>query len=423
MRGVYSALFYLALPLIILRLLWRSRRLPGLRERFKERLGWVPILKECIWVHAVSVGETLAAIPLIKELKKEYPHLPVLVSNMTPTGAARVKAAFGNSVHQVFIPYDLPGAVARFLRRVNPKIAVVMETELWPNLFAACRKQQIPILLANARLSEKSYQGYKKVHKIASEMLQSIHTLAAQNRADADRFIALGMDSKRVVITGNLKFDLEVPADLALKSENLRQQIGQRPCWVAASTHASEEETVINAHRLILKECPNALLILVPRHPDRFNLVAQLCEQWGFQVMRRSQGGFLTPDTTIYLADTMGELLLMYATADVALVAGSFAPIGGHNMLEPAVLKKPILTGPQLFNFAEISQLLIQEKGMQVVSPDNLADHVLKLFSDPHYRETMGEQAYQVVAKNRGSLSKQLSLIKLCMGHPQRCIS
>lgn len=367
-------------------------------------------------MHAVSVGETLAAIPLIKELKKSYPDVPLIVTNMTPTGAARVKAALNDSVCQVFIPYDLPGSVVRFLQRINPQVAVIMETELWPNLFAACKKRNIPIVLLNARLSQKSYSGYNAIRSLTCEMLKCIQKLAAQSRADADRFLALGMQPEKINVTGNLKFDLEIPADLHSKSILLREQLGpNRLIWIAASTHPTEEEIVLKAHKEILIKNPEALLILVPRHPDRFNTVATLCNNLGFKTVRRSLGSALTPDTSVYLGDTMGELLLMYSASDVTFVAGSFVSVGGHNMLEPAALKKPILTGPQLFNFAEISQMLIQEKGMIVVTPETLAEQVLKLFINQHGRQVMGDSAFRVVEQNRGSLQKQVGLAKMCI--------
>lgn len=416
MKKLYTILFYLLLPLVFLRLLWRSRRLPGYRKQLAERLGFCPHhLKDCIWVHAVSVGETIAAIPLIKSLQKQYPNSPILVTNMTPTGAARVKAAFGNSVFQAFIPYDLPAFIERFLARVNPSISIIMETELWPNLFAACKNRQIPVVVLNARLSEKSAKGYQWIpvqHR--HELFSAISYLAAQAPYDAERFIALGMPKEKIVITGNLKFDLQLPDNLMSQRDSLHALLGQdRFIWIAASTHPGEEEIILEAHREIQAANPSALLILVPRHPDRFDSVASVIEQKGLTVKRRSHNDACSPDTAVYLGDTMGELLLMYSVADVAFVAGSFATIGGHNMLEPAALQKPILTGPQLFNFAEISQLLIDAKGMRVVTDAKmLAAEIIGLYQDQQERHEMGENAYQVVLKNRGSLLRQMNLVQ-----------
>jgi 3-deoxy-D-manno-octulosonic-acid transferase len=414
LRYLYSFLLYLALPFLFLRLLWRSRRAPDYRKRWAERLGFCPhSLDKCIWVHAVSVGESIAAIPLIKALKTQYPNIPLLVTNMTPTGAARVKAALGEAVLQAYIPYDFPDAISRFLAQVNPVICVVMETELWPNLFAGCKNHPIPIVLANARLSAKSAKGYELIGPLTREMLSAIHALAAQGEADAERFAALGLAREKITFTGNLKFDLELPANLAEKSVSLRYQLGtERFIWVAASTHPSEEEIVLAAHKKIREKNPQALLILVPRHPDRFNSVATLVEQQGFKLARRSLDDICIPDTSVYLADTMGELLLMYSVADVAFVAGSFVNIGGHNMLEAAALSKPVITGPSLFNFAEISEKMLSAKGMLKVHDANeLAETISHLFADEVTRKKMGGNALQVVMANRGALQKQVELI------------
>lgn len=417
MRFLYTALLYLFLPFIFLRLLWRSRKIPGYRKRWHERLGFFPPVKsDCIWVHAVSVGETIAAIPLIKSLQKNYPTLPVVVTGMTPTGGERVKAAFGDSVIYGFLPYDLPIFLNQFFKRITPKLLIVMETELWPNLFAACLKRHIPVMVANARLSEKSAKGYGHpwLKSVMTEMFSAIHTLAAQADYDADRFVALGLPRSKVVVTGNLKFDIEIPQELFAKQDELKRRLGaDRPVWIAASTHAGEEEIILTAHQMIRQKIPEALLMLVPRHPDRFDAVAKLLQERSFKFVRRSQNTACTPDTAVYLADSMGELLLMYSAADVAFVAGSLAKVGGHNMLEPAALHKAILSGPVLYNFTEISQLLLQANAMRVVHNANeMAEQVIRLLQDPAYRRTLGENAYQVVAANRGSLAMQLRLIQ-----------
>ncbi|MDR3478026.1 MAG: lipid IV(A) 3-deoxy-D-manno-octulosonic acid transferase [Gammaproteobacteria bacterium] len=414
MRYIYTFLFYLALPFVLLRMLWRSRHLADYRRRWAERFGYCPhALPQCIWIHAASVGETIAAIPLIKALQKQYPALPILITNMTITGGVRTKATFGDSVLQAYVPYDLPAANHRFLQRVNPVIALIIETELWPNMFYACRQRNIPIMVANARLSQKSANGYARVATITRQMLSAVRTLAVQTEIEAKRFVALGMPENRVVITGSIKFDVEVPADFSEKSVMLRAELGRdRLIWIAASTHATEEEIILAAHRKILEAFPDALLILVPRHPERFNQVFALSEQQGFATVRRSEGKTVTAQTTVYLSDTMGELMLMYSVSDVAFVAGSFAPIGGHNMLEAAVLGKPIITGPVLFNFEEISKKLIVAKGMLTVSnADELAIQVTKCFADKTYRQEVGENAKQFVDANRGALAKHLALI------------
>lgn len=414
LQYLYSFCLYLLLPILFLRLLWRSCGTPEYRQNWAERLGFCPPLERCIWVHAVSVGETIAAIPLIKALKARYPHIPLLVTNMTPTGAARVQAVFGKEVFQAYIPYDFPDAVTRFLKRVNPQVAIIMETELWPNLFSACAKRDIPLIIANARLSEKSAKGYQLVGEFTKNMLAHVQCLASQGYADAERFAQLGLSKEKIHVTGNLKFDLDLPADLATKAHALKEQLGaDRLMWVAASTHPTEEEIVLVAHKKILEKNPSALLILVPRHSNRFDSIAQLVEQHGLRLARRSLNETCIAETQVYLGDTMGELLTMYAVSDVAFVAGSFAQIGGHNMLEAAALSKPVVTGPHLHNFAEISQMMLVSNAMVTVqNGKELADVVSKLFADEMYRKSLGKNAFQVIEKNRGSLKKQIELIE-----------
>lgn len=420
MRFLYTALFYIILPFLFIRLLWRSRRLPAYRKGWLERLGYFPYkLESSIWIHAVSVGETIAAIPLIKAIQREYPKIPVVVTNMTPTGAARVKAVFGDTVLQAFVPYDIPAFLNRFIEAVKPMLLVIMETELWPNLFVACLKKNVPIMVANARLSQKSARGYACIASLNGEIFKAIYRLAAQSEDDAKRFTDLGLPREKIVITGNLKFDIEVADDLMMKSEALRAELGlERFIWIAASTHPDEEEVMLNAHRLLLKKHPTALLILVPRHPDRFAEVKSLVEQQGWSMACRSAHKSINTATQVFVGDTMGELMLLYAVADVALVAGSFVPIGGHNMVEPAVLHKPILTGPVVFNFSEISRLLIDEKSMLMVkNPEEIARELSYLFIDENLRHRMGENAYNVVAANRGALQRQVELIKKIILH------
>ncbi len=413
MRYLYTFLFYLALPYVFLRLLWRSLRQPEYRQRLGERLGFCPFrLEKCIWVHAVSVGETLAAIPLIKSLQARYPHLPMLVTTMTPTGGARVKSAFGDSVTHAYLPYDLPGAMKRFLKTMQPVVSIIMETELWPNLLDACHKNNVPVCLVNARLSEKSARGYGRIAPLTREMLRNIDFIAAHGQPDAERFVALGARKERLAVTGNIKFDLELPQELAEKCRILRDQLGKhRFVWIAASTHEGEEEIILAAHKKVLEKNPEALLILVPRHPDRFDAIAKLCEQ-SFVTARRSKNQPCTGETKVYLGDTMGELLLLYGAADVAFVGGSLIPRGGHNMLEPGALEKPILTGPHLFNFAEISELFVAANALtKVTSEESLVTFLIALMQNPEERAAMGQRALHVVNANRGALKKQLELV------------
>lgn len=399
---------------MFVRLLWRSRKNADYRRRWSERLGFFPHrIQNSIWIHAASVGETIAAIPLINALKAQYPDLPVLITNMTITGAARTKAVFGDSVFQAYVPYDVPSALHRFLKRTRPIVALIFETELWPNLFNACDKEKIPVIVVNARLSAKSAKGYERIKSIIQEMLTITHTLAVQTPAEAERFISLGLPADRAVVTGNIKFDIQVPDELIQEGAELHAKLNsERLMWIAASTHASEEEIILAAHKKIVERFPHALLILVPRHPERFDSVYELVKQQNFNVSRRSLNEECGENTQVYLGDTMGELLLLYSVCDVAFIAGSFVPVGGHNMLEAAVLGKPIVTGPQLFNFLEISRLLIEAKGMvKVETGDALAAEIIHLFENADYRKQTGENAKKFVDLNRGSLRKQLNII------------
>lgn len=416
LRIIYSGFFYLLLPFILIRLLIKSRNSQGYRKRWRERFGWFngPAIKGGIWIHAVSVGETIAAVPLIKALQKQYPDKPLIITTMTPTGSERVTALFDNTVFHVYVPYDFPGAVKRFLRKVQPSLFVLMETELWPNCLHFCAKQGIPILLANARLSERSYRGYCRIAGYAATMMQQITFIGAQARPDADRFIALGAAADKVIVTGSMKFDLAIPADMVEQASALRHTLGlNRLIWIAASTHEGEEEQVLQALRKIRQRSLDSLLILVPRHPERFNKVAALCEKEGYTVSRRSQHQACPANTDIYLGDTMGELLLLYAVSDVAYIGGSLVPIGGHNMLEPAALGIPSVIGPCYFNFQTIVELMQTAGGLKSVqNSEELADTVITWLNDPIVRQQAGDSAKHMVDAHRGAVAAHLNLIK-----------
>lgn len=414
MRFLYTLLFYLALPLIFIRLLLKSRKQPAYRHRLAERVGIYRVrFRKCIWVHAVSLGETIAAIPLVKALQAAYPEMPIVITTMTVTGAERVRQTFGKTVTHVYIPYDIPTAVARFLRAMNPVIAIIMETEMWPNLFAACYDKSIPICLVNARLSAKSAKRYARVPGLTKTMLNQIDVIATHGERDAERFIELGASKNKVVVTGNIKFDLEIPAPLFKQCETLREQLGKdRFIWIAASTHEGEETQILAAHKNILAQHPDALLILVPRHPERFNGIAKLIEP-NFHLIRRSQDQACTPQTSVYLGDTMGELLLLYGVSDAAFVGGSLIARGGHNILEPAAFGKAILTGPHVFNFAEMSSLFVDAGAMQIVEhQDALEQAIHHLIVHADLRQEMGKKAKDVMHANRGALAKQLQVIQ-----------
>jgi len=312
-RTLYSLLFHLGLPILALRLLWRAWRAPAYSRRLLERFafGLPPLKPGGIWIHAVSVGESIAAAPLVRELLARYPALPITITCMTPTGSERIQALFGNQVQHCYLPYDLPWAAARFIRRLQPQLAVIMETELWPNHIHQCAKRGVPVVLANARLSERSARGYARFAKLTAPMLAELSLIAVQSAAEAERFLALGARPECVEVTGSIKFDLRIEPELLAQAQALRAawHTVQRPVWIAASTHAGEDESVLAAHRLLLQQQPQALLILVPRHPERFASVQQLCVKEGFTTCRRSQGEAPDVATPRLLGDAMGELL------------------------------------------------------------------------------------------------------------------
>ncbi|MCY1424059.1 3-deoxy-D-manno-octulosonic acid transferase [compost metagenome] len=366
-----------------------------------------------IWVHAVSVGESIAAAPMIRALLARYPDLPITVTCMTPTGSERILALFANEprIQHCYLPYDLPCAARRFLDRVRPKLAVIMETELWPNHIHQCAKRGIPVALANARLSERSARGYGRLRNLTQPMLAEMSLFAVQTEAEAQRFRDLGARTETLEVTGSIKFDLTIDPQLLERASQLRGQWQalERPVWIAASTHDGEDEVVLAAHRQLLVSHPDALLILVPRHPERFNSVYGLCQQQGFATVRRSSGDAVSADTSVLLGDTMGELLFLYALADSAFVGGSLVPNGGHNLLEPAALAKPVLSGPHLFNFLEIAAQLRSAGALQEVEDaEGLAVAVQRLFELPRDAERMAEAGLKVMRANQGALQRLL---------------
>ncbi|MCU0935629.1 MAG: lipid IV(A) 3-deoxy-D-manno-octulosonic acid transferase [Gammaproteobacteria bacterium] len=412
---LYTALVGAAVPLVLLNLLRRGLRNRAYWRRWPERFGFAPGPADCpVWVHAVSVGEVLAAVPLIRLILERYPGLRVLVTTTTPTGSDRVRAALDDLVQHVYAPYDLPGAVSRFLDRVRPGLAVFMETELWPNTLRLCTKRGVRVMVANARLSERSARGYARFPGVVGPMLARLDAVAAQARADAERFVALGVRPDRVRVTGSLKFDVTLPASLREQAEALRRQWGaDRRVWVAASTHDGEEERVLDAFSRVRSLCPDSLLVLVPRHPERFGRVLALVRRRGLRVAQRSRPGERVLEVEVLLGDTMGELPLFYAAADVAFVGGSLVPTGGHNLLEPAALGVPVVFGPHVFNFAEVSQLLLgRGAARQVRGTRELAAAVSALLQDPEARAAMGECGRDVVAENRGALDRLMAVLE-----------
>lgn len=422
MRFLYTTVLYLSLPLIMGKLLWRSLRAPAYRKRWQERLGFFTLVPRSasavagpvIWVHAVSVGETLAAVPLIKSIQQQYPNARLVVTTTTPTGSDRVKAAFGDSVFHVYAPYDLPDAIARFLNRVRPELLIIMETELWPNILAACETRKIPVVLANARLSERSARGYEKAASLTHDMLQRLTAVASQTAADAERFRRLGLPAECSQVTGSIKFDLTLDDTLRSQASDLRQQwhAGERLVWLVASTHEGEDEIILEAFHQLLSSLPTLLLILVPRHPERFASVEKLCRSQEYQVQTRSSGAEVTRQTQILVGDTMGELLLFMGASDIAFIGGSLIPTGGHNLIEPAAWGIPIVSGPHLFNFAMVADLLQQAGALRITENAAQLEATVRQFADSaELRQKAGLAGKAVADANRGALARLLAII------------
>ena len=417
-RTLYTLLLYLGMPLIAVRLWLRSRKSPAYAKRIGERfaLSLPQFQRGGIWIHAVSVGESIAAAPIVKALQKQYPQLPITLTCMTPTGSEQIQSMFGDSVQHCYLPYDYPPASRRFLKGVQPCLAIVMETELWPNHINQCARLNIPVVLANGRLSERSARGYGRFPKLVAPMLAQLDALAVQTQVEAQRFIELGARPATVSVTGSIKYDLQVAESLPQQAQILREQwqASQRPIWIAASTHQGEDEIILAAHHQLLQQHPGALLILVPRHPERFESVYTLCIEQGMQVQRRSTQAAVTAEHHVLLGDTMGELLFLYGLADVALVGGSLIEHGGHNMLEPIALAKPTLTGPHYFNFLEIAEQLCTAGGLQVVTDSiELAHAVSQLWNSPEQVQTMRQAGQQVLARNQGALQRLLDILQV----------
>jgi 3-deoxy-D-manno-octulosonic-acid transferase len=416
LRLGYSLLTYLLVPFLLLHLLWRGFSVPGYRRRIRERFGFgLPDPGgPSIWLHAVSVGEVQAAAPLVRALLQRHPELPLVLTTMTPTGSERARALFGSRVHHCFVPYDLGFAVRRFFGRIRPRLAVILETELWPNLWNECGSRGVPLVLASARVSPRSVRYYRRLVPLFRDALSHGIVIAAQTGADAERFRSLGAGAARTHVTGNVKFDFELPAEVHARGlEFRRTHAAGRPVWIAASTHEGEEAAVLRAHARLLERHPDALLLLVPRHPERFAGVGELVTAQGFRWVSRSSGRTADAGTAVFLGDTMGELTTFYAAADVAFVGGSLVRIGGHNLLEPAALALPVLTGPHNENAADIAALLLERGAAQVVADEAaLAERVGELLSNGDERRRRGEAGQAAISGNRGALDRLLTLIE-----------
>jgi 3-deoxy-D-manno-octulosonic-acid transferase len=414
-RNLYTCLLYLLLPFTPLKLLWRGRKQAEYLAHWRERYGFYNTLaqKPVIWLHCVSVGETRAAEPLVKALLSQYPNHQLLLTHTTPTGRATSEQLFGDKVSRVYLPYDVPFAVTRFLKHFTPTIGILMETELWFNLIAGCKQRNIPLVLANARLSEKSATGYRKLGKVLTEGLQSLSKIGAQTEADAARLKQLG--ATEVNITGNIKFDVTPHEHARDLGKKLRKQLGAtRPVFLVASTRDGEEALIIEA--VSKANIPNLLTIIVPRHPQRFDEVAALLTKANHPFMRRTN---LTHETAnlnnvnYLLGDSMGEMFTYYASCDAALIGGSLLPYGGQNLIEACSMGKPVLVGPHTFNFEEAAQMaVIAGAAFRVQNVEDLSKALQQLFANDEQRQAMGEASLQFSERNRGATERTLNLLK-----------
>lgn len=395
---------------------WRSFKDKRYRQRWLERLAYYPDVsfnneQPGIVFHAVSVGELHAAVPLIRACQLALPDWNFTLTTTTVTGSARVKEIFGDSVQHCYLPYDFPGAVQRFLRAVEPRLLVIMETELWPNLLFYSRQFNCKLLLLNARLSEKSFLNYKKYPLLTSDMLACFDVVAAQFEQDAEHFRQLGSPEKTLHVCGTMKFDQEIDQEQLQAGLEMKRAL-QRPVLIAGSTRAGEEIKVLNAFRTLLKSIPDLLLVLVPRHPDRFSEVAELLKNQGFNIVRRSSEENISGDNQVLLGDSLGEMQFYYAGADIAFVGGSLVNTGCQNIIEPAALGLPVVTGPSLFNFQTVSEFLLAAGAMQIVADEEeLARKALELIQNKEQCKKMGEAARAAILKNRGATERQKQLI------------
>ena len=402
---------------------WRGRRNKSYRHRWQERfarkLPSAPT-QQPVWIHAVSVGESVAATPIVNAMRERFPSVPILFTTTTPTGADTAISHFGDSVLQVFFPYDLPQVVSRFVKHFNPRLLILMETELWPNLLKCCQKNEVGVMMANARLSFKSASQYRRLPSITSAMLSSIDCLAVQGVEDRDRFLALGAKDSAVEITGSLKFDIEMPSSTEESGQSLRRFLGpNRAIIIAGSTRDGEEEILLRVFTELRERYSDLLLLLAPRHPQRFDVVAELCRKKGLKVSRKSASDPCSHDVSVYLIDSMGELPNFYAASDVAFVGGSMMPYGGHNVLEPAALGVPVVVGPYTYNFSEIVAILQSAGALRVAQNHQvLVTHISAWLNDSEGRDLAGAAGRHIVAQNRGAAAKVIRMVEQMIAAP-----
>lgn len=403
--------------MLLFTLLKSKKGKPKVGKRWTEYFGIIPLIKgkNPLWIHTVSVGETIAATPLIRAIKAKYPQQDILITTTTTTGAEQASKLSDIAEHR-YMPVDFSWCIKRFLKVTKPKCMLIMETELWPNTLTAVSNAEIPIAVINARLSERSCLRYQKFQSVFNLIAKSLDKVLCQHDDDAERFRRLGLLSSKTAVTGSLKFDISISETVQKEGKTLREQLGaNRPVWIAASTHEGEDETIYKAHQQLLKIIPNALLIMVPRHPERFSAVSKLGGELGLNVVSRTDKTEVTTDVQVYFGDTMGEMLTLISASDICFMAGSLIgdKVGGHNMLEPAALGKPILNGPSFFNFKDITQQLVDEKALTICESDNeISESLIRLFKDPSSCKEMGQNAYRVVERNQGAVAKTVDALE-----------
>lgn len=419
---IYRIVLLLLLPIILLALLFRSMSNPQYRQRLDERLGFISkqYKKNGIIVHAASVGEVIALTPFIEQLLKTYPEIPITLTTFTPTGSAQVKKQFSSRVQHCYLPLDIYPSTQLFLSRLQPTLMIFMETELWPNIINQCAKKQIKLLLINGRLSTNSMKSYKKISPLITPTLNHFDKILCQSQDNLTHFIQLGANTERCLVSGNLKFDISINANILDKQAQLTTLLPKhRTLWLVASTHQGDEDIALAALKQIKSLFPTLLLVLVPRHPERFSSVEKLCYSYRFTLAKRSENT-LVDEQDIWLLDTLGELMAAYSLADIVTMGGSFSHIGGHNPLEPALFKKPIVVGSDMSNFTDVLKQLTQLEGI-VQLPVNqtstgqssqLANMVIELLQDEPKAELLGKQAHQVVMNNQGASDHTLSQVQ-----------
>ncbi|MCX7101842.1 MAG: lipid IV(A) 3-deoxy-D-manno-octulosonic acid transferase [Methylobacter sp.] len=415
MRTLYSFLFFLLVPVILLRLVWRGNKAPAYRYRWAERFAIYnkTFVKDVIWFHAVSVGEAEALFPLVKQIQHQFPDVKLLITTTTPTGSDRIKTVMP-SVEHVYLPYDIPFVVNRFMECFRPKLAVIMETEIWPNLFASCGKNEIPLYVINARLSEKSANGYKKFPGLIASALANVKLIAAQTDSDTGRFVAIGAAVEKVKTMGNIKYDLEITDELILRGLNFKADyFAGRFVWLIASTHKDEEIIFFEIYKDLKKRIPELLLAIAPRHPERFHEVKKLCEKEGLSFVMRASDDLCCQSTDVYIVDSIGELKMFYVAADVAFVGGSMVPVGGHNILEAAAVGTPVIFGPFMANFKDIAEGVLRQKAaIQCHDKSEITATIIALYEDSVFRQVLADRAKEFVLQNQGAIARILDKLK-----------